>query len=80
MTWFQAAMYFSMHLLKQACSPLDREGPGLGTHFVKHSSFKFCSVGQQTTMSCLHSLARAIVVDTMGDGRTSTSWRTLVSC
>jgi hypothetical protein len=35
---FQAAMYFSMQLVIQVVSPLDREVPGLGTHFSKQVS------------------------------------------
>lgn len=41
LTWFQADMYFSMQFVKQVCSPLDREEPGLGTHFSKQFSFIF---------------------------------------
>lgn len=35
LTWFHADMYFSMHWVKQVLSPLDKEDPGLGTHFSK---------------------------------------------
>jgi hypothetical protein len=38
---FQAAMYFSMQLVMQVDSPLDREVPGLGTHFSKQVSWSF---------------------------------------
>lgn len=31
-------MYFSMHLVRHVCSPLEREAPGLGTHFSKQFS------------------------------------------
>ena len=41
LTWFHADMYFSMHWVKQACSPLDREEPGFGTHFWKQCSLIF---------------------------------------
>lgn len=42
LTMFQAAMYFSMQLVMQVVSPLDREVPGLGTHFSKQVSWSFC--------------------------------------
>lgn len=38
---FQAAMYFSMQLVMQVDSLLDREVPGLGTHFSKQVSWSF---------------------------------------
>jgi hypothetical protein len=38
---FQAAMYFSMQLVMQVVSPLDKEVPGLGTHFSKQVSWSF---------------------------------------
>jgi hypothetical protein len=38
---FQAAMYFSMQLVMQVDSPLDKEVPGLGTHFSKQVSWSF---------------------------------------
>lgn len=41
LTVFQALMYFSMHWVKQVDSPLDREDPGLGTHFSKQCSLTF---------------------------------------
>lgn len=41
LTWFQADMYFSMHWVKQVCSPLDSEEPGFGTHFWKQCSLIF---------------------------------------
>lgn len=41
LTWFHADMYFSMHWVKQVCSPLDREEPGFGTHFWKQCSLIF---------------------------------------
>jgi hypothetical protein len=40
---FQAAMYFSMQPVMQVVSPLDREVPGLGTHFSKQVSWSFCT-------------------------------------
>ena len=43
LTWFHADMYFSMHWVKHACSPLDREEPGFGTHFWKQCSLIFCT-------------------------------------
>jgi hypothetical protein len=41
LTWFQAAMYFSMHDVMHVCSLLEREVPGLGTHFSKQFSWSF---------------------------------------
>lgn len=40
-TWFHAAMYFSMHDLVQLSSLLERDFPGLGTHFSKQFSWSF---------------------------------------
>jgi hypothetical protein len=40
LTWFQAAMYFSMHVVMQVVSPEEREVPGLGTHFSKQFSWR----------------------------------------
>lgn len=45
LTTFQALMYFSMHWLKQVCSPLEREVPGLGTQRSKQCSLSFCGGG-----------------------------------
>lgn len=39
LTWFQAAMYFSMHIVMQVVSPEERDVPGLGTHFSKQLSW-----------------------------------------
>lgn len=44
LTWFQAAMYFSMQDVMQVCSLLESELPGLGTHFSKQFSWSFCIV------------------------------------
>lgn len=41
LTWFHAAMYFSMHCFMHVCSPLEREVPGFGMHFSKHFSLIF---------------------------------------
>jgi hypothetical protein len=41
LTVFQALMYFSMQLLKQPSSPLDRLVPGLGTQRSKQCSLSF---------------------------------------
>jgi hypothetical protein len=41
LTWFHACMYFSMHVVTHVCSPLDRDAPGLGTHFSKQFSWIF---------------------------------------
>jgi hypothetical protein len=38
LTLFHAAMYFSMQLVVQVCSPLDNEVPGFGTHFSKQAA------------------------------------------
>jgi hypothetical protein len=38
---FQAAIYFSMQLVMQVVSLLEREDPGLGTHFSKQFSWSF---------------------------------------
>jgi hypothetical protein len=41
LTWFHAAMYFSMQVLVQLSSLLDRDLPGFGTHFSKQFSWSF---------------------------------------
>jgi hypothetical protein len=41
LTVFHALMYFSMQLLKQPSSPLDRLVPGLGTQRSKQCSLSF---------------------------------------
>src|SRR6266487_2573942 len=63
LTVFHAAMYFSIHWVKQVVSLLDNEEPGLGTHFSKQCSLTFCRrvseiveiVDQagQTSINCL---------------------------
>jgi hypothetical protein len=45
LTVFHAAMYFSMHCVKQVVSPLESEEPGLGTHFSKQCSLTFWNEG-----------------------------------
>lgn len=49
-------MYFSMHDVKQPSSPLEREGPGLGTQRSKQCSLSFYA---------MKSAFRRIVVDCM---------------
>jgi hypothetical protein len=41
LTVFHVAMYFSMHDVKHAVSPLDNEDPGFGTHLSKQCSLTF---------------------------------------
>jgi hypothetical protein len=41
LTWFQAAMYFSMQEVMHCCSPLESDVPGLGTHLSKQLSWSF---------------------------------------
>jgi hypothetical protein len=41
LTWFHAAMYFSMHCVTHVLSPLEMEVPGFGTHFAKQFSLIF---------------------------------------
>lgn len=66
-TVFQACMYFSMHVVKQVSSPLEREVPGLGTQRSKQCSLSFWK----------HQLAfvRLFLTIIYSGGRTSTSWR-----
>jgi hypothetical protein len=41
LTWFQAAMYFSMHWVTQLDSLPETEPPGFGMHFSKQFSLIF---------------------------------------
>lgn len=61
---FQAAMYFSIQLVMQVDSPLDREVPGLGTHFSKQVSWSFY---YKTVVSISSVAKRAIVTWTYLD-------------
>lgn len=49
LTEFHADMYFSMHWVKQVDSPLENEGPGLGTHLSKQCSLIFCTVAYRVS-------------------------------
>lgn len=42
LTRFHAAMYFSMHAVTHDVSELDRDEPGVGTHFSKQLDLRFC--------------------------------------
>lgn len=44
-TRFQAAMYFSMQPVTHADSELEREEPGVATHFSKQVDLRFCTPG-----------------------------------
>lgn len=44
LTWFHAAMYFSMQDVTQASSLLEREVPGFRMHFSKQFVWTFCGV------------------------------------
>ena len=41
LTWFHADMYFSMHWVKQVCSPEEKVEFGLGMHLWKQCSLIF---------------------------------------
>lgn len=59
-------MYFSMHVVKQVSSPLEREVPGLGTQRSKQCSLSFWEF--QISISIF------LFLDACSE-RTSTSWR-----
>lgn len=44
LTWFHAAMYFSMQVVTQDSSLLEREVPGFMMHFSKQFVWTFCRV------------------------------------
>lgn len=57
-TWFHAAMYFSMQVLVQLSSLLDRDLPGFGTHFSKQFSWSFYP---HVSMRCPVRVAKLLV-------------------